>query len=213
MQLIQHLRRSFPATVDASILKKLGLAANNEAYNINVLKFIGVIDDSGNRNPDAQSIFSVADDAKFASHFGDLVRTAYASLFELRGDEAWMLPKSDLLTFFRQSDRTSEVVGNRQVSTFVALAELAGKRTTDANKGQPRPKDVGKRVTKSPARKPAVAAGPIERAAPAAASTQRSSVVGDVGISVKVEVILPNNADAATYENIFRAIRKNLIDG
>ena len=32
VQAVTHFRRSFPATVDAGALKKLGIAPNNESY-------------------------------------------------------------------------------------------------------------------------------------------------------------------------------------
>jgi len=32
LKAIQHLRRSLPGTIDASVLKKLGLAPKNESY-------------------------------------------------------------------------------------------------------------------------------------------------------------------------------------
>lgn len=46
---INHLRNSFPASVDASTLKKLGFAPKNESYVINVLRFIGLLDQEGKK--------------------------------------------------------------------------------------------------------------------------------------------------------------------
>jgi hypothetical protein len=46
LKTIEQLRRSFPKTVNAETLKKLGIAPQNESYIINVLRFIGVIDDA-----------------------------------------------------------------------------------------------------------------------------------------------------------------------
>ena len=40
VQVVTHFRKSFPAKVDASTLKKLGFAPNNESYVLNVLRFL-----------------------------------------------------------------------------------------------------------------------------------------------------------------------------
>jgi hypothetical protein len=44
-QMIGFLRKNFPATVTSDTVKKLGLASKNESYVINVLQFLGLIDE------------------------------------------------------------------------------------------------------------------------------------------------------------------------
>lgn len=144
VQLLGQLRKSFPPTVDAKTLKKLGLAPNNESYNLSVIRFIGLIDEKGAKNSKHQALFSIADDAKFSAEFAKVVHEAYGELFKLHGDAAWALDKPSLSTFFRQSDGTSAVVGDRQVATFVALAEVSGKRSPSA-KLQSQPNDSKKK--------------------------------------------------------------------
>jgi hypothetical protein len=134
VQFLNQLRKSFPPNVDSTILKKLGLAPNNESYILNVIKFIGLIDEKGVKNPKHQALFSIADDAKFSAEFSKIVQEAYSELFKLHGDDAWQLSKPSLSTFFRQSDGTSAIVGDRQVATFTALAELAGRRQSGLTK-------------------------------------------------------------------------------
>jgi hypothetical protein len=153
VQLLGQLRKSFPPTVDATTLKKLGLAPNNESYNLSVIRFIGLIDEKGAKNSKHQALFSIADDAKFSAEFAKVVHEAYGELFKLHGDAAWALDKPSLSTFFRQSDGTSAVVGDRQVATFVALAEVSGKRSPSA-KLQSQPNDSKKKATNSLATKP-----------------------------------------------------------
>ena len=41
--IIEHLRKSFPSTINSETVMKLGLAPKNESYVINCLQFIGVI--------------------------------------------------------------------------------------------------------------------------------------------------------------------------
>ncbi|MBS3919565.1 MAG: DUF5343 domain-containing protein [Deltaproteobacteria bacterium] len=58
---IQHLRRSLPTTIDAAVLKKIGLAPKNESYLINILQFIKVIKEDGTPTDEARSIFTQHD--------------------------------------------------------------------------------------------------------------------------------------------------------
>ena len=46
---VDHLRKSFPKTVTADTLRKLGVASKNESYVINVLRFLGVVDEEGKK--------------------------------------------------------------------------------------------------------------------------------------------------------------------
>jgi uncharacterized protein DUF5343 len=213
VQLLGQLRKSFPATVDSAMLKKLGLAPNNESYNLSVIRFLGLIDEKGAKNPKHQSLFSIADDAKFSEEFSKLVHTAYGELFKLHSDAAWELSKPSLSTFFRQSDGTSAVVGDRQVATFVALAEMSGKRSSSP-RAPAQPNDGKKKKSTSTAEtsgKTGHAKSDPSRE-PVTNGKNKTEFSRDVGISVKVEVILPSDASAETYENIFRSIRKNLIE-
>jgi hypothetical protein len=47
LRTIGHLRKSFPKEVTAETLRKLGVAPKNESYSINVLRFLGVINEEG----------------------------------------------------------------------------------------------------------------------------------------------------------------------
>src|SRR5215813_4803745 len=99
LQAVAHLRKSFPGTVTAETLKKLNIAPNNESYVINVLRFLGVLDDQGKKVPEAGKIFSAHEDGAFAKGFGSLVESSYKELFELHGQGAWTLAEDDLIAF------------------------------------------------------------------------------------------------------------------
>jgi len=85
---IHQLRLAFPPQVNADTLKKWGIAPNNETYIINILRFLGVIDENDQRVDSARKVFANHDDTAFAEAFASLVRKAYASLFELHGEAA-----------------------------------------------------------------------------------------------------------------------------
>ena len=205
VQAIAHLRRSFPATVTADTLKKLGIAAKNESYLINILKFLTVIDAEGKRTDKATKVFNLHDDTQFQKAFGQIVKDAYVDLFGLHGETAWTLGTDSLITFFRQADQSSGIVGARQANTFRTLAALSGHGETPAPRqraaqgnGSRQEKRSGKSAKKAKAEP--IAALPAALPSP-------------LGLTVRVEVNLPADASQDAYDKIFQSLRKNLIDG
>jgi hypothetical protein len=205
---IEHLRRSFPREVTADTLRKLGVAPKNESYVINVLRSLGIIDEEGKKVDAKAKAFHQHKDEAFASEFEKLVRDAYGDLFELHGDAAWTLDKGNLTQFFRTSDHSTKVVGERQAGTFTYLAGLSGHAVMPARRegpAQPRP---GTRAAPRAAR---------AKAATVTESAAKPSIADDngrrFGLTVRIEVNLPAEGDQETYDAIFRSIRKKLIDG
>lgn len=209
VQVITQFRKSFPAKVDASTLKKLGIAPNNESYVLNVVRFLGLVDQEGKKTPDATKTFNLHDDAQFSKAFAALVSKAYAELFELHGDGAWNLDNVALINFFRTHDETTAVVGKLQASTFKGLAAYAGHGEI------PVAKAVGAKKQKQ--RGKAVSTKPVAAAASAAASTPQLSksehTSGVVGLTVRIEINLPADGDQETYDRIFKSTRENLLNG
>lgn len=141
VQAITQFRKSFPATVDASTLKKLGIAPNNESYLINIIKFLDLVNEEGNKTDKASKTFVLHKDEDFQNAFSAIVKDAYSDLFDLRNDDAWTLDDESLITYFRQTDQSTEIVGKRQALTFKALAGLSGKREAST------PRTTGPRKT------------------------------------------------------------------
>jgi hypothetical protein len=208
---INQFRKNFPATVTADTLKKLSIAPYNESYLINILRFIGAIDDDGNRTAAAQSVFSKHKDEEFHKAFEGLIKSAYKELFALHGEEAWKLDEDALISFFRNNDATSAVVGKRQAGTFEVLASFAGHGEL------PAPTTAKPKAGKT-ADKPAKPKGKPAPADHGTTSTQQPSGNADgknnppVGLTVRIEVNLPAAADQDTYDRIFRSIRENLLN-
>lgn len=200
--MIDHLRKSFPQTIDSSTVKKLGLAPKNESYVINALQFIGVIDEDGKKTEKAAAVFSKHKDEDFEKAFAELITIAYTDLFDLQGEASWSLDRADLVTFFRNSDQTSDAIGGRQAGVFTMFAEKAGKKIGSENSPAKKSK---------PSAKPAVKKTNDKKVE----KTPSTTILGDqsqFGLSVKVEINLPSDASAETYDNIFKSIRKNLIN-
>ncbi len=203
---VEQLRKSFPKELTAETLRKLGIAPKNESYVINVLRFLGVIDEEG-KKVDAKATAFLKGDDDFAAAFEKLVRESYEELFELHQDAGWTQDRKSLMQFFRTADHSTEVVGTRQATTFQALAALAGHGERPATEsGAPRKRqtatgDKPKKGTATPpkAREPHV-------------SVRGGNGGRDVGLTVRIEVNLPAEGDQETYDRIFQSIRKNLID-
>ena len=221
-QLVGQLRKAFPATVTADTLKKLGIAPQNETYVLNIMKFIGVLDAENKKTAAASPAFNKHDNAEFQQEFAKLVSGPYRELFDLHGEVAWTLPLDKLISFFRNHDGTSDIVGKRQATTFQTLARISGKLTEDAavavksassSGGVKTPKKV------SQVKKPAVpVATPLAISALESGPSQPPAQAnvggaGGVGLTVRIEINLPPGGDQATYDAIFKSIRENLLNG
>jgi Family of unknown function (DUF5343) len=216
VQTFSQLRKGFPPKVDAGYLQRFNIAPRNESYIISILRFLDLIDEDGNRVQDKADYFFGDDDA-FKSGLEGALRTAYLQVFNEMGDGALDAQKSDLTHWFRASDKTSDLVGQRQATTFQTLAALAGHGDLPT-------------VRSGAAKKPATP-GPAARRTTAAKTTPskqlhkprededvdgggddgRAKNWQDVGLTVRIEVNLPPGGDADTYDLIFASIRKHLM--
>lgn len=212
-QMINHLRKTFPPTVDANTAKRLGIASNNESYVINALQYVGVIDDAGKKTDEASLAFSSHKDEDFQKQFEPMVKRAYSEIFDLHGDAAWELSKDELISFFRQADSTSSVIGTRQAGTFQVFAALAGhgelpsrreaSKSKVSDNSKNKPSRATKRTTSSAAEKPAVGIG---------IKTDNLDKKRDIGLTVRVEINLPSDGTKEIYDNIFKSIKENLLN-
>jgi hypothetical protein len=203
---VSQFRKSFPAKVSADTLRKLSIAPNNESYVINTLRFIGAIDAEGNETEESTTAFNQHEDVAFQKAFGEMVKRAYAELFALHKDAAWELQFDKLISFFRTNDKTSDVVGRRQASTFQSLAGLAGHGEVPVEQKQStKPKEARHKSANATVRS---SVGTSEnKTLPKDDGKQR-----EVGLTVRIEVNLPAAADQQTYDLIFRSIKENLLN-
>lgn len=207
LRTVDHLRRSFPKNVTADTLRKLGVAPKNETYVINVIRFLGVIDDEGKKVGAKASAFLKQDDS-FATEFEKLVKESYEELFELHGDGAWNLERPALTQFFRTADHSTDVVGTRQAGTFIVLAGLSGHGQIPNRTESATPRKAARTTQRAKAtesNRKASGTGSVD--------TSGTENTHHVGLTVRIEVNLPADGDQQTYDRIFRSIRKNLIDG
>ncbi|WP_156366267.1 DUF5343 domain-containing protein [Agreia sp. Leaf335] len=207
----EQFRKAFPPVLDASTLKRFNIAPANESYVINIYRFLGLIDDEGKKVDGTTDLFFHGED-EFRSGLEGLIQTAYADLFADHGATAWDESRDTLATWFRVKDKTSDLIGGRQASTFLTLAALAGHgdpvRPSISTKPAASPKPVVKKVNKSDK------ADSTSTSGPGSVSTNPSTGEGrdDIGLTVRIEVNLPAAGTADVYDAIFASIRKNLID-
>lgn len=208
-QMIGFLRKSFPATVTSDTVKKLGLASKNESYVINVLQFLGLIDEQGKRIDAGHVVMTKHDEAEFQSSFEAVVKSAYSDLFELRGDDAWSMNKDQLIGYFRNADKTSDIIGGRQAGVFIALRELAGHQTEASTSSKPKGTNTGKAKTPPKKVKPAEQKVSDEMTQDALTPPTKQPK-GDMALTVRIEINLPAEGTQETYDAIFKSIRANL---
>jgi hypothetical protein len=219
-----QLRKGFPPKVDAGYLKRFNIAPANESYVISILRFLDLIDDEGNKVEDNTHFF-YGDENLFKQGLETAMRRAYSKVFSEMGDDALDADRSRLAHWFRASDRTTELVGSRQASTFQTLASLAGHGELPARATAPR-----KATTNgaAPAKKAAAKKTATKKVAETPAEDNDGEGGGDgkgdddkgkvkvkngqdVGLTVRIEVNLPPGGDADTYDAIFASIKKHLM--
>lgn len=213
VQAITQFRKSFPTTVDALTLKKLGIASNNESYLINILKFLNLINDEGSKTDKAAKAFVLHKSEDFQKAFADIVSSAYKELFELHQQEAWTLDDESLITYFRRTDESTEIVGKRQALTFKALARVSGKRELSAPRTTNAKKNSGETPKKQTAKKETVSQPTTSQQHNVGMKpSEPKSHDPGFGLTVRIEINLPADGSQATYDRIFKSIKENLID-
>ncbi|QKV81564.1 DUF5343 domain-containing protein [Amycolatopsis sp. Hca4] len=209
----ERFRKQFPREVTADTLRRLGVAPKNESYVINILRFLGLIDENGNKVEEKAKAFLQHEDEKFSEQIAEVVEAAYKPLFDLYGSDAWETGRDQLVTYFRTTDGSSDVVGKRQAITFSALASLAGHgEVIQPRERAPKPGNGGA-VPRKKGNKSNPEKGATVKQDPAVPPAVDPGSSSRVGLTVRIEVNLPANGDQETYDAIFQSIRKNLIDG
>ncbi len=114
-----------------------------------------------------------------------------------------------LITFFRQTDHSTALVGKKQADTFHALAALSGHGEI------PEPKASVPTVKVGKSKKIDSAKQSIEKRkeSPIAGTGQSQGGRNAFGLTVRIEINLPSEGNQETYDRIFKSIRENLLNG
>lgn len=108
-----------------------------------------------------------------------------------------------LISFFRQEDKSTEIVGKNQATTFRTLAAVAGHGKLRERES----KTVAKRkkATTEPSKKEGETSNQKGKIS---ANAKR-----DFGLTVRIEINLPAEGNQRVYDMIFKSIRENLLNG
>jgi hypothetical protein len=214
---VAQLRKGFPPKVDAGYLQRFDIAPANESYVISILRFLGLIDEDGARI-EANTAYFYGNDDSFKSGLEGALRSAYSQMFDEMGDSALSAERGDLTHWFRAADKTSDLVGQRQATTFQTLAALAGHGELPSTRGRATKKTVaatGGTDTKAKVNTRAVPKKDEDRplsGGSAGGSRKGDASTGqDVALTVRIEVNLPAGGDDDTYDAIFASIKKHLM--
>ena len=190
------------------MLKKWSIAPKNEGAVLNVLRFLGVIDEEGKKQEEAAKVFLEHTDDAFSSKFANLVEASYHDLFNTWSDKSWELDRDQLIQFFRTADQTSARTGKQQAATFEMLAQFAGHGPAlpEATPAKKRSNGGGTSSRKKSPKKPKQATNEVG----APASPQPQSKSSNPSFTVRIEINLPVSEDQAVYDRIFRSIKENL---
>lgn len=132
----------------------------------------------------------------------------------MHGDNAWALDSGTLITFFRQSDQTSATIGKRQAATFKVFSALSGHGELPTTRAANNSKSKKQKKYTPKTNAHTVKSDKETSKEPAPGSSVKDGKIADnFGLSVKVEINLPSDASKETYDNIFRSIKENLING
>ncbi len=180
-----------PEKVTLKTLESLGFKSNNDRALLPIIKALGLVDGSG--TPTARwSAFRSNHKAALAAG----IREHYAKLFTLYPD-AYQKDTEALNSFF--SSHTSVAAGTLKfiISTFKTLCSLA---------------DFGEESLAIEATSPAPAQGQIGIPSIVAWKEPFIGASGGVTININVQLTLPENADAKTFDQFFKAMREHLLN-
>lgn len=209
VQAFTQLRSMFPSSVDANTLKKLSIAPKNESMVLNSLRFLGFIDENGNKTKTATDVFNKHKEDEFAKSLESVVKSKYESLFENYGDRSWSLDRDSLINFFRVEDDTSALTAKRQAIAFETLSALSGHgETPTARSYNKKEKSTSNREKKTNNSKSSTSKS--SKTVPKVETLRRPPK--DVGLTVRIEINLPAQGDQETYDRIFKSIKANLLN-
>jgi hypothetical protein len=154
-------------------------------------------------------IFSIHNSETFSREFGNQIALSYSQLFELHEDEAWNLNQDELISFFRVTDGSTDIVGKKQAQTFQALASISGHGVSLETKStNSKTRTIIKKKLSGP-----LVQKPVETIVPQPEGSKLPDKKSrDVGLTVRIELNLPSDGNQETYDRIFKSIREYLLN-
>ncbi|MGA7656764.1 MAG: hypothetical protein WCA96_08305 [Methylocella sp.] len=101
------------------------------------------------------------------------------------------------------------MIGTRQAALFQAFRALAGHEQVSATT---KTGGASKPVAKASSAKTMKAKGPVHASATVEPPVSITPPKKDMALTVRIEINLPAEASAETYDNIFKSIKANLLN-
>lgn len=183
-----------PPKADKTWLKTLGYTSSNDYSLVVVLKFLAFID-SSNTPTDRWQHFRSCGDKKNA--LGVAIKDGYSELFALF-PKAHTLADEELANFFKTKSKGGKTVIKRLVGTLRALIQSASFN--------------GEELATTPATAiPQEGASAVFSQHTVSHASGKSHSHGSVVINVNIQLTLPESTNAELLQNLFAAMKDNLL--
>lgn len=184
-EFLKHIQKaSVPEEkVTHKYLSSAGFRSTNDRRIIPVLKFIDFLDSSGVPTEKYRAFRNTATGPQI---LGQAIRSAYSDLFNLYPD-AQQKDTEALRNFFSTHSQASEAVLSAMVLTFRGLCGMARF-------------DVSEQA-------------PLQELPSEARQQRLSAPRGIESLVINIQLTLPATSDSKIYEEIFRAMKKHLLEG
>ena len=190
-------KASAPETFHQDFLKDLGFKASNDRGAVKVLKYLGLLDQSGKPQ---SSYRDFMDKNKARKVLAVRIRAAFDDLFTA-DRQAHAKSVDNLKGWFKTKTGAGDAVAQKMASTFKALAACADFESP-----------VVAEPTAEAAPNPAPSADGKNAGSTQAAPVLHGAREGNAfGLVYRFEIHLPDTQNVDTFRAIFRALREELL--
>lgn len=193
-------RAGAPDVFHLDFLKDLGFASSNDRGAVKLLKYLGMLDESG--RPQA-SYREFMDHTRAKQVLASRMRVAFDDLFTA-DRQANTKQAETLKGWFKTKTGAGDAVAKKIASTFRSLATYADFSAIDQQQSEPPPREpiIPMQPPKTSEGQDGAAHGqPI-------GSNQHKS---QIGLVYRFEIHLPDTQNVDTFRAIFRALREELM--
>lgn len=192
-------RAGAPEVFHLDFLRDLGFSSSNDRGAVKLLKYLGLLDESGRPQPSYREFM---DHTKSKQVLAARMRVAFDDLFTA-DKSANSKSVENLKGWFKTKTGSGDAVAQKIASTFKSLATYADFTAppsveqippTDTSRSQQPSEDLNEQTNSPP---------------PIGISTQ--SHKSQIGLVYRFEIHLPDTQNVDTYRAIFRALREELM--
>jgi hypothetical protein len=199
-----------PDAFGVDFLKDLGFTSSNDRSMIKLLKYLGMLDNSG--KPQA-SYREFMDHTKAKEVLASRLREAYDDLF-LADKDAHTRTSDKLTGWFKTKTGVGDAVAKKMATTFKSLASYADFSAVPSSKpALVKPDESSEKAeTLLKVKEPRLSEDQkTERQVIEKPQRENLSLETQFGLTYRIEINLPDTTNVETYRAIFRAVREELL--